>query len=191
MHLIYPNIVRMVSIKFMKFIAPDPIFSLFSPLDTGFFVVIATALHSWGPWIVNWDRGLSAGEIVYKKVYKSGKAPCRCNKTWCPGPRGFSWNFSAFEHVWGYCTCTINFINSTSKKNSLLMLFEVNTCLSFQDILLFLQRKKLNWENCSSQPQHFGHTFGHFCSLDPWFPRPFLLNQGADKKEFEYLSCPI
>ena len=71
MHLIYPNIVRMVSIKFMKFIAPDPIFSLFSPLDTGFFVVIATALYSWGPWVVNWDRGLSAGEIVYKKVYKN------------------------------------------------------------------------------------------------------------------------
>ena len=41
------------SIKFMKFIAPDPIFSLFSPLDTGVFVVIATALHSWGPWVVN------------------------------------------------------------------------------------------------------------------------------------------
>ena len=143
MHLIYPNIVMMVSIKFMKFIAPDPIFSLFSPLDTGFFVVIATALHSWRFWVVNWDRGLSAGEIVSKRVYKSGKAPCGCNKTWCPGPRGFSWNFSAFEHVWGYCTCTINFINSTSKKNSLLMLFEVNTCLSFQDILLFLQRKKL------------------------------------------------
>ena len=180
MHLIYPNIVRMVSIKFMKFIAPDTIFSLFSPLDTGFFVVIATALHSWGPWVVNWDRGLSAGEIiVYKKVYKSGKAPCRCNKTWCPGPRGFSWNFSAFEHVWGYCTCTINFSNSTSKKNSWLMLFEVNTCLSFQDILLLFTATT------------FGHTFSHFCSLDPWFPRPFLLNQGADKKEFEYLSCPI
>lgn len=94
MHLIYPNIVRTVSIKFMKFIAPDTIFSLFSPLDTGVFVVIATALHSWGPWVVNWDRELSGGEIVYKKVYKSGKAPCGCNKTWCPGPRGFSWNFS-------------------------------------------------------------------------------------------------
>ena len=69
------------------------------------------------------------------------------------------------------------------------MLFEVNTCLSFQDILLFLREK--NERKLLFTATTFGHTFGHFCSLDPWFPRPFLLNQGADKKEFEYLSCPI
>ena len=57
----------------LKFSAPDTIFSLFSPLDTGFFVVIATALHSWGLWVVNWDRGLSAVKLFIRRFIKTGK----------------------------------------------------------------------------------------------------------------------
>ena len=107
-----------------------------------------------------------------------------------PGPRGFSWNFAAFEHVWGYCTCTINFINSTSKKKFVVDAFWGEHLSILSRYSTFFAEKKIK-ENCSSQLQHFGHTFGHFCSLDPWFPRPFLLNQGAEKKEFVHLSCPI
>ena len=58
------------------------------------------------------------------------------------------------------------------------MLFEVNPCLSFQDILLFLQRKKLK-----KTALHSHNILVIRLAV--------LLNQGADKKEFEYLSCPI
>ena len=141
MHLIYPNIVRMVSIKFMKFIAPDTIFSLFSPLDTGFFVVILLHCILGDPGQLTQTGGYLQVKLFIRRSIKAGKLPVGAIKLDALVLEVFLEIFlplSMFEVI---VPAPLISLTVLAKKNSLLMLFEVNTCLSFQDILLFCREK--------------------------------------------------
>lgn len=139
MHLIYPNIVRMVSIKFLKFInlLEIPYFLYLAPqiLASLLSLLLHCILGDSGQLIET--GGYLRVELFIRRFIKTGKLPVGAIKLDALVAEVFLDILLPLRLFEVIVPAPVISLNSTCKENSLLMLFEVNNCLSFQDIPLF------------------------------------------------------